>query len=159
MAFAVQPSLAGSGLIQERCLGAQGLSSDEPSTRLPPQLCSPVARQSTRVGIRDTFKRGADHPRLALSADATPLSHTLSATPRRPCSIVAAAPGLADEQDQGSGSGLDGVQVPSGTMMVPFMKKGFGAYGGGATLEKSKLDLSKPTTKTSPQVRNWVFRN
>ena len=36
--------------------------------------------------------------------------------------------------------------------MVPSMKKGYGAFGGGATLEKSKLDLSQTTTRFSPLV-------
>ncbi|CAI5478500.1 unnamed protein product [Closterium sp. Yama58-4] len=36
-------------------------------------------------------------------------------------------------------------------MMVPVMKKGYGAFGG-ATLEKSKLDLSYSTAKTGAQV-------
>ncbi|CAI6001344.1 unnamed protein product [Closterium sp. NIES-64] len=36
-------------------------------------------------------------------------------------------------------------------MMVPVMKKGYGAFGG-ATLEKSKLDLSFSTAKTGAQI-------
>ena len=64
-------------------------------------------------------------------------------------------PGLADEQEQGKGFEGDLPPVPSGRMMVPMMKKGYGAFGGGgATLEKSKLDLSFSQTKLSPQVSN-----
>ncbi|CAI5469319.1 unnamed protein product [Closterium sp. Yama58-4] len=71
---------------------------------------------------------------------------------KRGLRVVAGGPGLADEQDQGrQGSSDDFPPVPSGRMMVPMMKKGYGAFGG-ATLEKSKLDLSFSATKTSPQI-------
>eukprot|EP00850_Spirogloea_muscicola_P014278 SM000101S09276 [mRNA] locus=s101:323761:326612:+ [translate_table: standard] len=70
---------------------------------------------------------------------------------RRQAASVRSESGIADEREQGD-SGLASVSVPSGTMMVPVMKKGYGAYGGGATLEKSKLSLSQSQTKTSPQV-------
>ncbi|CAI5486959.1 unnamed protein product [Closterium sp. Naga37s-1] len=63
--------------------------------------------------------------------------------------------GLAGEQGQGQEKGEGGTSdfppVPAGRMMVPVMKKGYGAFGG-ATLEKSKLDLSFSTAKTGAQV-------
>ncbi|CAI7889081.1 unnamed protein product [Closterium sp. NIES-53] len=75
-------------------------------------------------------------------------------TEKRGLRVVAGGPGLAGEQDQGQqGSSDDFPPVPSGRMMVPMMKKGYGAFGGGgATLEKSKLDLSFSATKTTPQI-------
>jgi hypothetical protein len=36
--------------------------------------------------------------------------------------------------------------------MFTEMKGKYGAFGGGATLEKSKLDLSQSTSRVSPQV-------
>ncbi|KAJ7565819.1 hypothetical protein O6H91_02G076500 [Diphasiastrum complanatum] len=41
----------------------------------------------------------------------------------------------------------------SGALMVPMMKREYGAFGG-ATLEKSKLDLSQSTTKVSPETED-----
>lgn len=38
--------------------------------------------------------------------------------------------------------------------MAPVMKRGYGAFGGGATLEKSKLDLSQSTSRVSPQTED-----
>lgn len=41
-------------------------------------------------------------------------------------------------------------------MMAPVMKGQYGAFGA-VTLEKSKLDLSQKTTKSSPEVRGEMF--
>ncbi|KAJ7547772.1 hypothetical protein O6H91_08G103700 [Diphasiastrum complanatum] len=41
----------------------------------------------------------------------------------------------------------------SGAFMVPMMKREYGAFGG-ATLEKSKLELSQPTSKVAPQTED-----
>ena len=68
---------------------------------------------------------------------------------KRACRAVEGGAGVADEQER---ENVDLPPVPAGQMMVPYMKKGYGAYGGGATLEKSKLSLSSSQTKTSPQV-------
>ncbi|GJP34902.1 hypothetical protein CLOM_g19383 [Closterium sp. NIES-68] len=74
---------------------------------------------------------------------------------RRLVSAGGGGAGLAGEQDQGQEKGEGGPSdlppVPAGRMMVPMMKKGYGAFGG-ATLEKSKLDLSFSTAKTGAQI-------
>lgn len=59
--------------------------------------------------------------------------------------------GVADEREQG-GADADLFKVPSGTMMVPLMKKGYGAFGGGVTLEKSKLDVSTSQAKVAAKI-------
>ncbi|MCO5550477.1 hypothetical protein L7F22_003964 [Adiantum nelumboides] len=38
--------------------------------------------------------------------------------------------------------------------MAPVMKRGYGAFGGGATLEKSKLDLSQKTSQVAPKTED-----
>lgn len=91
--------------------------------------------------------------KLAKTSSCAPRSSR--AAPVRPCKnvwVAASGPGLADEQDQGQQEFSDFAPVPSGRMMVPMMKKGYGAFGGGATLEKSKLDLSSAQTKSTPQI-------
>ncbi|CAI5466076.1 unnamed protein product [Closterium sp. Yama58-4] len=74
---------------------------------------------------------------------------------RVPIAAAGGGAGLAGEQGQsqekGEGGPSDFPPVPAGRMMVPVMKKGYGAFGG-ATLEKSKLDLSFSTAKTGAQV-------
>eukprot|EP00897_Mesotaenium_endlicherianum_P002618 jgi/Mesen1/2384/ME001565S01387 len=64
--------------------------------------------------------------------------------------VRASVGGVADERD--SDSADFNFIMPTGKMMVPEMKKGYGAFGGGATLEKSKLNLSQSQTKSSPQL-------
>ena len=57
-----------------------------------------------------------------------------------------------DEYDNGKNDDdMDGF-LSVHANMVPSMKKGYGAFGGGATLEKSKLDLSQTTRRFSPLV-------
>lgn len=55
-----------------------------------------------------------------------------------------------EEAPSSSESGFD--DNISTARMVHFMKKGYGAYGGGATLEKAKLDLSSSSTKVTPEI-------
>eukprot|EP00250_Pteridium_aquilinum_P005022 c15185_g1_i1 orf=381-1931(-) len=38
--------------------------------------------------------------------------------------------------------------------MAPVMKRGYGAFGGGATLEKSKLDLTQKTSQVAPKTED-----
>lgn len=67
------------------------------------------------------------------------------------------------------GSAVQKIPDISVRSVVTEMKKGYGAFGGGATLEKSKLDLSQSTSRVQQQVGcaqqgginlawNWGFR-
>lgn len=131
------------------------------------EVPSCMLRHSTRALVQ---RRGDTRSLRAQNPKAPALDHALSHFTQNPISLSKSAQrmqpggrksvvaegggaGLADEQGQDRGTnGLSSIQVPSGKMMVPMMKKGYGAYGGGATLEKSKLDLSSSSTKVSPQV-------
>lgn len=50
------------------------------------------------------------------------------------------------------GSAVQKIPDISVRSVVTEMKKGYGAFGGGATLEKSKLDLSQSTSRVQQQV-------
>lgn len=61
---------------------------------------------------------------------------------------------FSDLTDNARGSELDGIAdaLRVNCNVVPEMKSKYGAFGG-ATLEKSKLDLSQTTAKSNPLVR------
>eukprot|EP00850_Spirogloea_muscicola_P003868 SM000016S01856 [mRNA] locus=s16:284352:287208:- [translate_table: standard] len=131
---------------------AGGFAPSKLATPLPrslPESSSPdhlACRQPCRVSVLSRSRSAAPAKLVC-----TRSRWKAQAESRRQAASVRSESGIADEREQGD-SGLASVSVPSGTMMVPVMKKGYGAYGGGATLEKSKLNLSQSQTKTSPQL-------
>eukprot|EP00270_Netrium_digitus_P005412 TRINITY_DN1710_c0_g1_i1.p1 TRINITY_DN1710_c0_g1~~TRINITY_DN1710_c0_g1_i1.p1 ORF type:complete len:622 (-),score=207.16 TRINITY_DN1710_c0_g1_i1:239-2104(-) len=70
-----------------------------------------------------------------------------------PVMAAGGSSGLAGERESENGEMMVNLTVPASmASMVPVMKKGYGSFGGGVTLERSKLELSTQQTKTSPQV-------
>ena len=67
------------------------------------------------------------------------------------------------DNDAQKGGGIPGANPnpdnpnPNSSSVYAMAKRGYGAFGGGATLEKSKLDLSQSTSRVSPKVRFLVL--
>ena len=74
--------------------------------------------------------------------------------------IIASAPSPSEMVDSEERAALErcfqGAPSSSSVSSLPTMKGNFGSFGA-VTLEKSKLDLSQKTTRTSPEVESFDF--
>ena len=89
---------------------------------------------------------------LAAAAGRHPLLLSPASVPSASCrTIVASAGGLASPSEEGSREGSD--QLFDSAMRLPTtaMAKGLGSFGG-ATMERSKLDMSQKVQEVSPKL-------
>eukprot|EP00271_Cylindrocystis_brebissonii_P015498 TRINITY_DN38408_c0_g1_i1.p1 TRINITY_DN38408_c0_g1~~TRINITY_DN38408_c0_g1_i1.p1 ORF type:complete len:595 (-),score=121.99 TRINITY_DN38408_c0_g1_i1:783-2567(-) len=120
--------------------------------RLPPLHAN--AQDSLRLDVSQQAS-WANLDALRASSS-TPIEGARRSNRQRGCRASVGGADVADgrdqQWDQQKNDSLAAAAAAGPPRSVPVMKKGYGAYGGGATLERSKLDLSTSSTKVSPQI-------